>query len=269
MITMDMSPFAKALKQRLTENRALIEQAAQQTVNRLAMQSVRDIQAEMRQVFDRPRRETLNALKWVDNSGPGEATIDWRDDGFVGKGTITPSRWLRVQITGGARGQKGAERRLQRSHGAAAGQTIYLVPTKYARTDAYGNVPGSLITKILSDLEALGGGGQGFDGNRRAGRRSRGKLRNEQYFAIWPPGHNDLPPGIYQRFGRAGKGYIRPVFIFTKAAPSYAPRLDLVGIVRRTVAARAAEFFLRSMRSERVFAAQDGASAMMVPNVRL
>lgn len=269
MISADMSPLAKALKQRLMENRALIEQAAQQTVNRLAMQGVRDIQAEMRKVFDRPRRETLNALKWVDNSAPGTATIEWRDDGVVGKGSVTPSKWLRVQIIGGARGQKASERRLQRSHGSAAGQTIYLVPTKYLRTDAYGNVPGSLMTKILSDLEALGGDGQGFDGNRKAGRRSRGKLKNEQYFAIWPPGHADLPPGIYQRFGRAGKGYVRPVFIFTKAAPSYRPRLDLVGIVRRTVASRAAEFFLRSMRRERVFAAQDGASAMMVPNVRL
>lgn len=269
MISADMSPFAAALKARLTDNRALIEQAAQQTANRIAMQGVRDIQAEMRKVFDRPRRETLNALKWVDNSGPGEATIAWRDDGIVGKGTVTPSRWLRVQITGGARGQKGAERRLQMARAGAGGQTLYLVPTKYAPTDAYGNVPGSRMTKILSDLEALGGAGQGFDGNRKAGRRSRGKLRNEQYFAIWPPGHSDLPPGIYQRFGRSGKGYVRPVFVFAKSAPTYTARLDLLAVVKRTIATRAGEFFLRSMRRERVFAAHDGASAMEVPNVRL
>lgn len=280
MIGADMSAFATALKQRLTDNRALIEQAAQQTVNRLAMQSVRDIQAEMRRVFDRPRRETLNALKWIDGQAPSfTATIAWRDDGFAGKGTLTPSRWLRVQIVGGARGQKAAERRLQFSRGGG-GQDLYLVPTKHAPVDAYGNVPGPRMVKILSDLQALGGAGQGFDGNRRAGGRSRGRRRAEYYFAVWPgeasrrlPGGrlmpNNLPPAIYQVFGSGSAQYIRPVFVFARRAPNYAPRLDLVGVVRRTVSARAAEFFLRSMRRERVFVERAGDSAMEVPNVRV
>lgn len=278
MISADLSPFAVALKKRLTENRDLIEQAAQQTANRIAMQSVRDIQAEMRQVFDRPRRETLNALKWIDNTGPGAATIAWRDDGFVGKGTVTPSSWLRVQILGGVRGQKGSERRLQFSRGGA-GQTVYLVPTRYAPTDAYGNVSGPRMVKILSDLQALGGEGQGFDGNRREGKKSRGRRRREGYFAIWPGTQgrrlpsgklmpNNLPPAIYQRFGSGAGEFIRPVFIFARTAPTYTARLDLVAVVRRTIATRAGEFLMRSMRRERVFADHSGDSAMQVTNVR-
>ncbi len=279
MISADLSPFAAALKKRLTENRTLIEQAAQSTANRLAMQGVRDIQAEMRRVFDRPRRQTLNALKWVDNSGPGTATIAWRDSGEVGKGVVSPSRWLRMQIVGGPRGQKGSERRLQFARGGG-GQAVYLVPTRYAPTDAYGNVPGLRMVKILSDLQSLGGDGQGFDGNRRADGRSRGRRRRESYFAIWPgtPGRrlpsgklmpNNLPPAIYQRFGTGTGEYIRPIFIFARSAPVYRPRLDLVEVVRRTVATKAGEFFLRAMRRERVFTERAGDSAMEVPNVRL
>ncbi len=279
MIGMDTAALAAALKRRLTDNRALIVEAAQGMANRLAMQGVRDVQAEMRRVFDRPRRETLNALKWVDNTGPGEARIDWRDDGFVGKGTITPSRWLSVQIIGGARGQKASERRLQFSRAGGTGQDVYLVPTRYAPTDAFGNVPGPRMVKILSDIQALGGAGQGFDGNRRAGGRSRGRRRAESYFVVWPgmasrrlPGGkvmpNNLPPAIYQRFGSGGAEHIRPIFFFARRAPHYAPRLDLIGVVRRTVATRAGEFFLRAMRREKVFSERPGDSAMVVPNVR-
>lgn len=266
----DLSQTAIALRAALESRRADVEAAAQELVNRLAMQGVRDVQAEMRRVFDRPRRETVNALKWVDGQAPSfTATIVWRDDGVVGKGTLTPSRWLSVQITGGARRQKASERRLQFARGGA-GQTLWLVPTRHAPLNAYGNVSGPRMVKILSDLEALGGEGQGFDGNRKAGRRSRGKLRNLAYFAIWPPGHNDLPPGIYQRFGRAGEGYIRPVFIFARGAPQYRPRLDIVGTVQKTVQRHAADFFLHALRREGVFSlGRAGSDARTVPNVRV
>lgn len=273
-----MGPLAAALRQRLQEHKADIERAAQSMVNRLAMQGVRDIQAEMRRVFDRPRRETLNALKWVDGQVPSfAATIDWRDDGFVGKGTLTPSRWIAIHMTGGVRRQKGSELRLQRAR--AVGQPIYLVPTKYAPVDAYGNVPGPRMVKILSDLEALGGEGQGFDGNRRAGKRSRGRRRAEYYFAIWPgsparrsPGGrlypNNLPPAIYQRFGEGQGSYIRPIFVFARSAPKYAQRLDVTVLVQETIRRHAPEFFLRSLRRE-VLPSLRGLAAVEVPSVRL
>jgi hypothetical protein len=241
-VRLDPSATVAAVRQQLRANAEGIRDAARRTMNIMAMRGVRAIQEEMRRVFDRPTRFAINSLKWVEDLPGPAAEIRWR--GSEEFGETARQGYLKAQIYGGPRRQKAAERRLQRLR--VGGQEIFLVPTRFAETDAYGNMSRGQMVKILSALEALGGPGQGFDGNRRAGRRGRGRRRDEDYFAIWPgsasrqvPGGrllpNNLPPAIYRKFGEGSAAYIRPVLIFARKAPVYRKRLDPEGVVGAVV----------------------------------
>ncbi|MBR0649505.1 hypothetical protein GXW78_07530 [Roseomonas terrae] len=222
-------------------------------MNILAERGVRAIQGEMRRVFDRPTPYALNSLAWVEDLPGPAAAVVWRGSTdpwsragqFKGAHEGAYQGYLRAQIGGGPRRQKAGERRLQMR--MPGGQTVYLVPTQFAQVDAYGNVTGPRMNKILSDLQALGGAGQGFDGNRRPGKRSRGRRRAEYYFVVWPgqavrrtPGGrllpNNLPPAIYQKLDVKGAEVIRPILIFAKKPPVYRQRLDPKAIVAGVVA---------------------------------
>jgi hypothetical protein len=242
-VTLDAAGTANAIRDLMRTRKPEITDAARRTLNILAMRGVRAIQAEMGKVFDRPTRYALNSVKWAEDLPGPSAEVQWR--GSEAFGETARQGYLKAQIYGGPRGQKASEIRLQRLR--LGGQQVFLVPTEYAERDGYGNVSRGQIVKILSALEALGGPGQGFDGNRRAGRRGRGRRRAEDYFVIWPGGNdsrqipggrllpNNLPPAIYRKFGEGASAYVRPILIFAKKAPVYRKRLDPEAIVARVV----------------------------------
>lgn len=230
-VSMDAAATAQAIRRMLAERKPEIQDAARRTVNILAMRGVRAIQGEMRQVFDRPTAYALNSMKWVEDLPGPSAEVRWR--GSEEFGEQAHQGYLKAQIYGGERRQKAMERRLQRSWPGA--QDVFLVPTKYADLDAYGNVSRGQVVKILSAIQMFGGFGQGFDGNRRADRKSRGRRRSEDYFVIWPGSNRALPPGIYRQFGYGPGAYKRPVFFFARKAPVYRKRLDPRAVVERVV----------------------------------
>jgi hypothetical protein len=242
-VTLDAAGTANGIRDLMRSKKTEVVEAAGRTLNILAMRSVREIQAEMGRVFDRPTRYALNSVKWAENLPGPSAEVQWR--GSEAFGETARQGYLRAQIYGGPRSQKASEIRLQRMR--VGGQMIFIVPTQFAELDGYGNVTRGQMVKILSSLDALGGPGQGFDGNRRRDGRSRGRRRREEYFAIWPgtndarrlPGGrllpNNLAPGIYRRFGEGAREYARPILIFAKKAPVYRQRLDPEAIVARTV----------------------------------
>lgn len=230
-VTLDASATSQAIRALMATKKAEVEDAARRTLNILAMRGVRAIQAEMGKVFDRPTRYALNSVKWAEDLPGPSAEVQWR--GSEAFGETARQGYLKAQIYGGPRRQKASEIRLQRMR--TGGQDIYVVPTRYAELDGYGNVARGQIVKILSALEALGGPGQGFDGNRKPGRRGRGRRRDEDYFAIWPGSNQALPPAIYRKFGTGAGAYIRPILIFAKKAPVYRQRLNPEAIVARTV----------------------------------
>ncbi len=231
-VTLDAGATARAIQDLLRSKRDEIQDAARRTANILAMRGVRAIQDEMKQVFDRPTRYALNSLYWKEDLPGPAAEVRWRgSDAFDEQAR---QGYLKAQIHGGPRRQKAAEKRLQRIR--IGGQDIFIVPTKYADLDAYGNISRGQMVKILSSLEALGGEGEGFDGNRKPGRRGRGARRREDYFAIWPGSNAALPPGIYRRYGTGAGAYNRPILFFARKAPVYRKRLDPEAIVARVVA---------------------------------
>jgi len=178
------------------------------------------LRSEMSEVFDRPTSWTLGGLRFklATKSRP-EVNI-WLED-FGGKGTAS-GKYLTPQITGGARKHKRFERALIMKGLMPAG--MFAVPTKAAPLDAYGNVPGPFIVRMLSDLRAFGE--QGYRANRRGARRGR---KRSNYFFVPFKADKSKKPGIWWHMPN---DMIVPIFIFT-TAPRYAKRYDFYGVAQR------------------------------------
>jgi hypothetical protein len=135
------------------------------------------LQSKIKQVFDRPTKRTINS-PWVQKADAKAAEL------FVligvgdinaksSKNSVPPSAYLGPQIDGGNRGQKRGEKAVfqHTAFPAMGGRGAkFLVPSKFAPIDdGHGNIPGSVWTKILSDIQGLSE--VGFTGNRKAGKR--------------------------------------------------------------------------------------------------
>jgi len=202
-----------------------IRYATYTALNRTAAQVKQAEQDEMRRVLDRPTPYTLNSVG-IDYANRDNLTARVRfKDGFGNKNR-SPERWVGLQARGGRRGMKASEGIVSRN--LLGGRQVYLVPTKFAPLDAYGNVNRGAMVKILSSIRALG------ENSRSTTRKSRGARRAEEYFAIYEkrPG---LPPGIYRRMRTAFGAGVIPIFFFSRQAPSYRTIFDFDGVAQRTV----------------------------------
>lgn len=216
-------------------------------------------QAEMQDVFDRPTRWTLGSVYLRPASAARlEAVVGIMDNPFGGR---PPIKWLRWQIRGGLRTPTGLERRLMAA--GAMPDDMRLVPGRFARLDAYGNISTGQIRQILSQLRIeLSSGAtsalprvsgadrrliararrsSGFvgpiSGSALKDARSRVNRVNAAYkraggqFVAFPLGRGKLRPGVYQvrDFGGAsglGRSDPRPVLIFVSKAQYEAGRYD-------------------------------------------
>lgn len=128
--------------------------------------------AEQRRVFDRPIAYTVPPEGLEDRGGsllaqfakapklaqPSEARGDLmvRAPGQVPASAVAQEKYLSPQIEGGSRRQKRFERLLSRKGILPPGW--FALPGKGAKLDAAGNLPGSLIVKLLAYLQAFGPG---------------------------------------------------------------------------------------------------------------
>lgn len=180
----------------------------------------------MRGAFDRPTRFTLNALQTVPATKRDlRASVRFKD----GFGSIPASRYLGPEVDGGPRVHKSHERRLIAAGIMRPGE--FAVPGKLAPLDSYGNMRGSTIERMLSDVQAAGGAG--YDANATAKTRRRKRRGGKgTYFAVRDQGR--LPAGIYFRLGLRD---IRPILLFVRS-PHYAKLLPFYETADDIVAAR-------------------------------
>lgn len=197
--------------------------ATSKALNDTAYNVLRAEQDEMRRVFDRPSRWTLNGMR-VDKASKRRlrASVEWRDFG----GRNPTGRTLPPHIHGGARLPKGFENALRARGILPPG--MFAVPTSAMRLDRHGNVTGAAIVKILSQLQALGETGYKANATKRSNQRSKGRAR---YFVMRKGG---VPLGIAKR---TGKRNARLVLAFVRQ-PVYAPRFDYYEVAGRTIAKR-------------------------------
>jgi hypothetical protein len=131
------------------------------------------------------------------------------------------NRYLRTQVHGGARGQKGFERKFLAevvgSRSVPAG--TQLVPTSLVKLNAQGNVSLATIKRIQ----------KGLSGSARGG-----------FFVGVPKGGN-RPFGIYRR----SREQLFPYFLGTSSPATYRPRFPM-GTIGNKVAQRRFGTYLRS-----------------------
>lgn len=178
---------------------------------------VKDAQVElMRERLDRPTRWTLNSLQLRPATKDKlEATVETRQ----GFGSVPAGRYLTPLVEGGQRRMKSSEKQL----GA------YITPAKGAPLDPYGNVRGSTMNKVLSQLKVRNDAAQNATGSRR----SKAKRKSEAFFLNGRV--------IYQRKGNAKP---TPFLILVGKVPTYRPLLPWYRTAEEVVdQTLAAEYF--------------------------
>jgi hypothetical protein len=182
---------------------------------------------EMRTVFDRPTRFTLNSLFVEPATKDRMKARVWMKDALPGGGGRPATEWLAPQIYGGGRDQKASEKRLSDKGVLPTGK--YIVPGKGLKLDAHGNISRGTMNKILSGLGAQ------FDryANSTTSRRSAGNLK--RYFVLKK---GNRPIGIAERTGK-GKSGMRMVIAFA-SRPQYSKRFDFFEVAQRVAEDRLA-----------------------------
>ena len=190
----------------------VVPKAAAAALNDTAFEGRRAAQEEMKQVFDRPTRWTLNA-PWVEKARSSNLVSVVNLQGKAYKSTDAYA-YLNPQIEGGPRPAKRSEK-LLRDRGILP-PGMFIVPGAGARMDSHGNMSRGQMQQILAQVRAY------FDPLQRTpqGRRT-------EYFHAVIGGTN----GIWRR--RAG-GMV-PVLVFVKQ-PQYRARFRFYSTVERVVA---------------------------------
>jgi hypothetical protein len=214
----------------------VIPYAAAVAMTRVAkIAATKDLPAEMRRVFDRPVRWTLNSVRVVPATKDTlSARIFVKDD--APRNGTRPEDYLLPQVEGGGRKEKRFERAMRYAGLLPAGWRA--IPGDAAPLDGYGNLKRGEIQRILTATRTA------FDPYQRKtnSKRSRRNARNAPYFGVRPftgvitggdkfslkPSH--ITPGVYRRVGAS----IKPVLIFTKTQPTYRRRLDFSAVSERT-----------------------------------
>lgn len=227
--------FAEVLRRLDRVAKTQLPFATMLALNATAWQVKLATEREMPRYLDRPTPWTLRSVRYTKARKDRLQAEIWFDP-WGNKRAVTAEKFLGPQIFGGTRSAKGFERKLRQAGILPEG--MFVVPGAGAPLDRYGNVPGSFLVKILSQLGAAEGVA-GFLANQTPTSKRRRIARNRRrvdYFVGGQGRAAHLPPGIYSRtyfgFGTA----IRPVLMFVGRA-TYRQRFPFFEI-GRAVAAR-------------------------------
>lgn len=213
-------------------------------------QDIKDAEfSSIADVFDRPTRFTLNSLAFKPATKRDLVAEVRFKDGF---GSVPAWRYLGPQVEGGARVHKAHEKRLIRAGIMASSE--FAVPGAGVKLDSSGNISGSTIEQILSQLGAAEQMA-GYKANRTARSAAHAKKKNVgRYFLLRPgaDGRADrrVAPGIYFR---TGVRELVPVIMFVKP-PRYQKRFPFyetaARVFDRRLLVRAREGFDRFVASK-------------------
>jgi hypothetical protein len=219
--------FARALSD---FERRQVPFATQQAINATAFETRKEWAEAMPRVFDRPTALTTNAVLYRKATRANlTADIFIRDEAF--KGT-PPAKYLLAQVEGGTRRRKGLEARLGAKGLLPDG--MFVVPGAGAELDNYGNIRGSTINRILSQLGARFDPLQNETDVSRGRRQRREKKKGDRrgdHFAL-RRSHGRLQPGVYQRISTGFGSAVQSVLRFVDRV-HYGKRYDIFGMAQK------------------------------------
>lgn len=187
-------------------------------INNTAHLVMDEIKREMASVFDRPTNWTLNSMRVVPAKKDHLEASVWVKDQAGGK-AAAPAQWLRPQIEGGQRQDKGSESKLRRQGVLPAGK--YILPGNGVGLDRFGNISRGTMRKVLTGINSNAAQASSTGKKRKGGRKNK-------YFVL---GQGANAIGIAERMG---KDSISMVLKFGRL-PSYSRRLDFYAIGQRVV----------------------------------
>ncbi|SEI99489.1 hypothetical protein SAMN04244572_02372 [Azotobacter beijerinckii] len=217
MLSIDAKGF-KASADRLRRIERQMPFATALALTRTAQLAKEAIEQDMRAVFDRPTRWTLNSLRLIPaRKDRLEARVWMKNESDK---AAPATRWLSPQVEGGPRPLKRSEALLRKKGRLPADR--FVVPARDARLDRYGNLSRGQVQKILSGMGAQ------FDAyqNSTTSRRSIGNRK--RYFAMR---RGSELIGIAERTGKRRIGLL----LAYVGQPSYTRRLDFYGVGNRVV----------------------------------
>jgi hypothetical protein len=185
--------------------------ATSKALNDTAFDARTSLSGATRQYFDRPTSFT--------QKGFGVEKSTKRDLEVIVGAETKRARYLRTEITGGARSQKGFERLFlaQITAGAQIPSNSQFIPTSLVKLNASGNVSLATLKRIKQGLGSDPQGG----------------------FFVGTPKGGDRPAGIYRR----SKGQLFPYFIAIDQAAQYKPRFPMLDVVGKVYQRRYATYF--------------------------
>lgn len=206
--------------------------AASVALNATAGKAQKDVQASMRQVFDRPTPWVVNSLR-VKRATKSNLVAELA---FKDKSSVENSRsMVEPHIAGADRRYKAMEGRLFRAGMLPAGYNA--VPGGGAKLDAYGNMSRGQITQMLNVLGTYREAGYNKADARTRARLAKGNAKKGVYgFVYWvnpvtgPQRVRHLQPGVYQRVQTGFGSSLKPIVIFVKRA-QYRARLPFYRLV--------------------------------------
>ena len=217
-------------------------------LTRLASESKKAIDAEMRFKFDRPTPWAMRAIAIEKATKQTLRSRVGLQDETLGKGGYW-SEVLGQHFEGGGRQTKRFERAMYRSGVLPSGMAA--VPARGWRTDPYGNLPRGRLTQILSYLDQWGE--QGYRANMRAKGRAKYTKKNALGFFVArrsDPRTRHLKPGVYAASdaGITGSRRIAPALLFTRE-PRYRKRIDIHRVAQSVVDRRWGALMVEALAS--------------------
>ena len=200
--------------------------ATARALTKTADDAKRALEAAIASNFDRPTRITQNSIRVAAATKSSlSALVAVKNLG------ANPVRWMATEIQGGERNVKAFEKAFESEGVLPSGWTV--VPAGGCKLDGNGNPSRSQISQVLTQLRNANSAST----STLFRRSKKGVVRTSDYFVVNPndPAAARMAPGIYQRSGHTSR---KLIYLFIPRRPSYAPRLDFFGIVRKTVTER-------------------------------
>ncbi|MBX9754654.1 MAG: hypothetical protein K2X80_07870 [Pseudomonadaceae bacterium] len=213
---------AKGLAERLTEltdlERTQLPWATALALTETA-KCVKDrLEGEMRTVFDRPTRYTLDSLRLFPATKTRLVARVWMKNEADKAAPAT--KWLTPEIYGGSRPNKRSES-LLKARGILP-EGMYVVPGAGMKLDGHGNVNRGQLQRIISGLGAQGDKYQNSTDSKRS------QANKARYFVM----HKGKSPiGIAERTGK-GRGTFNMLLAFV-GKPGYRKTFDFFAIAER------------------------------------